>query len=308
MARLLAILFSGRRKGYTATLLERAVKGAESVEGVEVKLIQNSNYRYSPCISCFYCIRDPEHTCSLDDDFGRKGEGALFKELKNANGLIIADPVHFWGMSSGCHLFMERCYPFAWSDSLNGMPFASISCASNQGMQMIATRDICKFAFCLRLRYIGGLPVHTAYFEDALEEAEVLGRRVAEAALKDAVEGRKKMSDYERWNYYMNKPWSPLELYFENLTRGTFRWEDSLIEYGLRHQTFKREEAIELLKKSSEELAKALRAYRLKDYKEAMKLLLSASAYWTHATWKEFLEEEAIKAKIPEVYRPISEE
>jgi hypothetical protein len=32
---------------------------------------------------------------------------------------------------------------------------------------------------------------------------------------------------------------------------------------------------------------------------------VEASAAWTHATWKEFLEEGVIKAKQPEAYRPL---
>jgi len=303
MAKVLAVLFSGRKRGYTATLLKEAVKGAKTVKGVEVELIRNHDYSYTPCISCFSCIRKPENLCVLDDDFGKKGEGRLIKKLLNINGLIVADPVHFWGESAGSHLFMERCYPFIWNDALNGMPFASISCASNQGMQMIANRNLCKFAFCLKLRHIGGLPVHTAYYQRALKDARTLGKELAEAALKDELEGRKRMTDEELWLYYMDKPWDAFELYLENLTWGTFTSEGSLIEYGLK--TFKREESLRLLEKAKRQLTQALDAYRSKEPIKARKHLIAASAYWTHATWKEFLEQEVIKKPPPKVYRPI---
>lgn len=70
MALLLGILCSGRRRGYTSALLSEVLAGAEEVEGVEVEVIYAVDYRFRPCVSCFDCIRDPQHTCSLDDDFG----------------------------------------------------------------------------------------------------------------------------------------------------------------------------------------------------------------------------------------------
>lgn len=307
MAKVLAILFSGRKRGYTATLLKEAVRGVKTVKGVKAELIHNFDYEYKPCVSCFSCIRNPEHFCVLDDDFGKKGEGRLIKKLLNVNGLILGDPVHFWGESAGSHLFMERCYPFVWNDALNGIPFASISCASNQGMQMIANRNLCKFAFCLRMRYIGGLPVHTSYYQKALEDARSLGKRLGEAALEDELNGRRKMTDEERWLYYTDKPWNALDLYLENLTWGTFTLEGSLIEYGLKNKTFKKEESIRLLKKAKEQLIQAINAYRSKDHVKAQRYIIASSAYWTHATWKEFLEREVVKTPPPEVYRPIPE-
>ena len=54
----------------------------------------------------------------------------LHARLAAASALLIADPVHNWGPSALCHLFIERSYPFLWSGKLSGMPFASISCAS----------------------------------------------------------------------------------------------------------------------------------------------------------------------------------
>ncbi len=163
MAYVLALLASGRTKGFTASVLQAAINGAESVSDVEVELVHLHKYKFGPCTSCFNCIRDEKHNCTLPDAMGGKGE--LMAKVKRANGWIIADPVHCWGTSAQCHLFIERCYPFIWSGDLEGMPFASISCASNQGMQRLANANLCKWAFTFGLRYIGGLPVHTAYIE-----------------------------------------------------------------------------------------------------------------------------------------------
>jgi len=304
MAKVLAILCSGRRKGYTATLLAEAVKGASSE--VEVETVHLHDYNFKPCISCFNCIRDPEHVCTLGDDFGRSGQGALFLKVRDANGWILADPVHIWGPTAQCHLFFERCYPFVWSGKLDGMPFASISCATNQGMHILASRNICKWAFTFGMRYIDGLAVHASYFKESLVEAKYLGEKLAQAALSDAKDGRKKFaSDEERYLDYADKPWSPLVPYMENLSQGSFRWQNSLIEMGLRHNRFTRKEAIELLEKAGEEFQKAVKYYNLNDHENATRHLVRASSFWTHATWKEFLEEQAIGVAPPKAYRPL---
>ena len=307
MANILAILCSGRKKGYTATLLAEAVEAAKAVSRkISLETICLHDYRFGPCISCFNCIRDTEHRCTLDDDFGRKGQGALFQKVKEANGCILADPVHIWGPTAQCHLFIERCYPFVWSGDLEGMPFASISCATNQGMHILANREICKWAFTFGMRYIDGLAVHASHFEESLREARYIGEKLAQAALSDAEDGRRKFDgDEERYIHYMNKPWSGFMPYMENLSQGSFRWQTSLMEKALRNCTFRNQEAVELLEKASDEFQVAVKFYNMKDYESANRHLVKASSFWTHATWKEFLEEQVIRSAPPEVYRPL---
>jgi hypothetical protein len=184
------------------------------------------------------------------------------------------------------------------------MPFASISCASNQGMQRLANQGLCKWAFTLGLRYVGGLAVHTAYIEQARREVKELGRRLGQAAMADA-EGRRKYPDQERYVDYLDAPWRPLEPYLDNLTRGTMAYGGSLIAQGLG--AFTRQEAVALLAEAGEQLKAALALYGKGRHPEACRHLVRASALWTHATWKEFLEEDVIKAGVPATYRPIDE-
>jgi len=302
MARILALLTSARKKGYTSGLLREARTGAEEVEGVEVDLAYAHDYSFGPCISCFNCIRKVGQYCTLRDDMGR--EGTLFQKVLDANALIIADPVHLWGNAAMTHLFMERLYPLHWDAKLSGMPFVSISCASNQGMMRIANRDLARLAFCYKMLYLGGLPVHLVYYDEALRQARYLGIKVAQAALEDEQEGRRPLSDEEAWFHYMDKPWNALSLYIDNLTRGTFRWEDSLIEYSLAQEILKDEEAIRLMEEARGYMINTINAWNLNDYSEAQRNLIEASARWTRATYLEFAKQ-LVQAQQPEVYRPI---
>jgi multimeric flavodoxin WrbA len=304
MAHILAVLMSGRRRGYTAGLWRAAIEGAEEVEGVTVDVVHAHDYQFGPCTSCFACIRQPEGHCVLDDDMGRRGRGPLFQKVREANGLLISEPVHMWGSCAQTHLFMERLYPLLWTGELSGMPAMTISCASNQGMQHLATRTLARWCFCANFHYMGGLSAHTAYLQEAQNRARYLGEKLAQAALQDA-DGRQSLSDEGKWLAYMDKPWNALLPYLENLTRGTLRAEDSLIEVGLTQGTFQREEARKCLEEAREPMQQAIAAWRLQDHEAAQRYLLRASALWTRATWLEFLEQNVVSAPQPSVYRPI---
>ena len=300
MAKVLGLLASGRTKGFTAGLLHSATAGAESVPGVEVEFVHLHKYEIKPCASCFNCIRSEEHFCAQHDAMGRDGE--LMAKVREANGWILADPVHFWGPSAQCHVFVERCYPFIWSGGLAGMPFASISCASNQGMQRLATAQICKWAFAFGLRYTGGLSVHTTYLKRATHEAEALGRSLGLAAIVDQ-QGRAEYPEAERYVDYLDKPFSVVEPYLDNLTNGTMSYESSLIADGLA--IFERDEAVALLQQAKDPFERALELYREGQEEAACHELVRASALWAHATWREFLAEDVVKAEVPAAYRPV---
>ena len=266
MTHVFCVLVSPRPNGYTAALLDNVIKGIHSVGDVEYEAVQLYKYLpISPCTSCWNCLRNEEHRCTLNDSMGKNGKGELFQRILNTNALFIAQPVYFWGVPAATHLFLERFYPFIFSNELNGMPFSSLSQAGNQGMARLANTRMTRWAFNLKLRYMGGLPVHMVYFDEAKIRARYLGEKMAEAAKVD-VEGREKISDLDNFLGAQNNPWVVLEPYIENLTNGTYAYEDSLIEYSLSHGTVKKDEAVELLRKAGEELKLTLQSYRLKDW------------------------------------------
>ncbi|MBI4550728.1 MAG: flavodoxin family protein [Candidatus Latescibacteria bacterium] len=306
MSKLLAVLCTRRRHGNTATLLKEAMAGAQTVEGVEVEPLYLHSSSFGPCRSSFWCIRHGGVGCCLDDDFGRKGEGEIFKQVTQANGIIVADPVQFWGPSATAHLFFERLYPFHWSDLLNGIPFGSITCATNQGFQLYSTREICKWAFTMKMRYIESVSAHTAQWEQHIQAARELGVAVARASLDDARQ-RVKFTEQDVYAYYLDKPWRVYEPYFENMTDGKYTYEDSLIGRALAEGSFKRPEAIDLLQKAGTEFKQALASYLEHNQEAASQHLIKAADFWTNATWKEFLEETVIKAPQPEAYRSLKQ-
>ena len=303
MATVLIALCSGRKHGYTAGLWERAAEGAATVTGVEADAVHLHDYRFGPCTSCFWCIRQRGSGCVLDDDFGRKGEGELYRKAEAANALMLVDAVHNWGPSATGHLFIERLYPMLWAGTRRGIPFASISCATNQGMHRLARDNYCKWAGGLGLRYVGGLAVHTTFYDDGLAEAHALGIAVGQAAAADERQGRGEWPDAELYRHHIGLPWEFVGPYLDNLTNGTMDAGQSLIARGIG--SFGNAEAVGLLREALPELRKALDAHAAGDPERAVPHLVAAGTRWTHATWKEFLEEKAIGATIPDAYRPV---
>ena len=305
MALVLGVLGNARKDGYTIKVLDQALETAAQIDGVQVERVHLLDYEFGPCRSCYECIRNSEHRCILKDDMGSMGAGNLWQKVESANAMLWATPVHCWTADALIHMFIERLYPFLWSGELRGIPVGTMAVASNQGFHEVAHKMLCQWAFTTGAWYEGGLAVHTAYLDEALLDAADLGTRVGLGALEDEHEGRVYRGDEEHWLAYLAKPWSVLPHYVDNLTRGTGNPAVSLIRQALARGAFQREEAIELLSEADRAFEEFAELRALNDTEGAVRRLVKASALWTHATWKEFLEEQLIGTSPPEAYRPL---
>jgi len=309
MAVLLVLQCSGRRKGYTATLMKTVVDHlAHTRKELETDVRHLHDYRFGPCTSCFSCIKNIGFGCVLDDDWGRNGEGELYKAFKRANGLLIVDPVHSWGITAAGRTFFERIYPTFWEGVPYGLPFASISCASNQGFQYRATEEYCKLAASHAFRWIGGLPVHAAYYEMGKKIACALGEKIADAALLDAREGRRKLTDEEIFLHYSGTPWDIVDGYLQNLTNNTFKYEDAVPVRALKQGLVDRQEAKVLMEDVCAHLKIALDHYHAGRKIDAARELAKTAKYWTNASYRQYCEGITVTTSIPDTYRPLDEQ
>jgi multimeric flavodoxin WrbA len=98
---ILGIAGSPRRNGNTDLLLAELLKGAAS-KGAEVKTIYLSNLKIAPCQHCDSCLK--EGKCRIEDDMQ-----TIYKELGQADVVVLASPVQFSGPPAQVKAMIDRC-------------------------------------------------------------------------------------------------------------------------------------------------------------------------------------------------------
>ncbi|MGW8194261.1 MAG: flavodoxin family protein, partial [Desulforhopalus sp.] len=101
MVRIIAIYGSPRRDGNSATLLKKAVAGARQ-EGAHVEEVFLRDYKISPCLEIYQCIKTGE--CAIRDDFPE-----VLAKLEDSNGIMLSSPIFFYTVSAHTKIFMDRC-------------------------------------------------------------------------------------------------------------------------------------------------------------------------------------------------------
>jgi multimeric flavodoxin WrbA len=101
MVKIIAIYGSPRRDGNSATLLKKAVDGARA-EGAEVEEVVLRDYKISPCLEIYHCIKNGE--CAIRDDFPK-----ILEKLEISSGIMLASPVFFYSVTAHTKIFMDRC-------------------------------------------------------------------------------------------------------------------------------------------------------------------------------------------------------
>jgi multimeric flavodoxin WrbA len=99
--KVLGIAGSPRRSGNTDLLLAEVMKGAAS-QGAEVKTIILNNLKITPCQHCDACLKTGR--CRIDDDMQM-----IYRELKEADRVVIASPIQFMGPTAQMKLMIDRC-------------------------------------------------------------------------------------------------------------------------------------------------------------------------------------------------------
>ncbi|MBI2174622.1 MAG: flavodoxin family protein [Chloroflexi bacterium] len=99
--RVLGIAGSPRRGGNTDLLLVEVMRGAAS-QGAEVKTIILDELDIAPCQHCDTCLKKGK--CKIQDDMQM-----IYRELEQADRIVLASPVHFMGVSAQMKAMIDRC-------------------------------------------------------------------------------------------------------------------------------------------------------------------------------------------------------
>jgi len=99
--KVLGIAGSPRRGGNTDRLLGEVMRGAAS-RGAKVKTIILNNLEISPCQHCDACLEKGK--CKVQDDMQM-----VYRELEQADRIVLASPVHFMGVTAQVKAMIDRC-------------------------------------------------------------------------------------------------------------------------------------------------------------------------------------------------------
>ena len=103
MSRIVVLVGSVRRGGNTELLAQAF---AESTgKNHEVELVSVADYAVHPCIGCNSCYTREGHRCFQDDDMQQ-----IYNKLKQADVLVIASPVYFYGISAQLKTVIDRLH------------------------------------------------------------------------------------------------------------------------------------------------------------------------------------------------------
>ncbi len=98
--RILGIMGSPRIGGNTDLLLNEALKGAEG-QGAETERIVVDRLKIAPCREYYGCLKDGN--CVIRDDMD-----AIYLQLLQADGIILASPMFFYGLTSQAKALIDR--------------------------------------------------------------------------------------------------------------------------------------------------------------------------------------------------------
>ncbi|MFT9056823.1 MAG: flavodoxin family protein [Ethanoligenens sp.] len=101
----IAINGSPRKSWNTATMLQKALDGAQS-KGSETKLVHLYDLNYKGCISCFACKRKDSKFighCAMRDDLTD-----VLEEIISADVLLVGSPIYLGDITGAARSFLER--------------------------------------------------------------------------------------------------------------------------------------------------------------------------------------------------------
>ena len=105
MKKVVGVNGSPRKQWNTATLVKKALEGAESV-GAHTKLVHLYDLNYKGCRSCFACKRKGNTCnglCAAKDDLRE-----VLAEILASDVLILGSPIYFGDVTGEMRSFLER--------------------------------------------------------------------------------------------------------------------------------------------------------------------------------------------------------
>ena len=175
MSRIVVLVGSMRKGGNTDLLAKSFAEGAEQRNTVEV--VSVTDYKVNPCIGCNSCFSREGNRCVQKDDMS-----LIYEKLKQADVLVLASPVYFYGISAELKAIIDRLHTPMW----NTFPIKKLALLLVGAASLPELFDAIKMQYQLVLNYFhledagmvlvrGVKDIGDIKGSQALEEARKLG-------------------------------------------------------------------------------------------------------------------------------------
>ena len=105
MSKKVVVISSSPRKGGNSdTMCDEFVRGARDAGNEAVKYFLE-DIEFSSCKACYKC-KTPERKCFQEDQISE-----ILEKMMEADVIVYATPVYYYGMCGTLKMFFDRCYP-----------------------------------------------------------------------------------------------------------------------------------------------------------------------------------------------------
>lgn len=98
------ILTGSPRKGSNTDMLAKAFADGAKINH-DVEIVSVGDYKVNACIGCNSCFTREGNKCFQNDDMAQ-----IYQKMANADMLVIASPVYFYGVSAQLKNIIDRCH------------------------------------------------------------------------------------------------------------------------------------------------------------------------------------------------------
>ena len=132
--KIVAIAGSPRKKGNSTSLMRLALEGAQE-RGATAEVFSAKDLNVAGCLACESCKRAADAVCVQKDDMH-----AVYAAIKDADALLLASPVYFYGLSSQIKAVVDRCYALMPFEGVPQGEQAVPRIAPGKGLYVITTQ------------------------------------------------------------------------------------------------------------------------------------------------------------------------
>lgn len=142
------IIGSPRKSGNTTILALEAERGLHE-QSITTETFFLNDLVFSGCQACYACKKEDTRSCVRNDEMQ-----GIYHAIDNADGVIVASPIYFGGVTGQTKLWLDRLFPYIAMD-LGTRLHAKIpiSCiySQNQPDANLFTGSMETFEFALHL-------------------------------------------------------------------------------------------------------------------------------------------------------------